>query len=795
MILLDFSQINEIIKNEKDIYEFTKKNQIELIMKQQREQEEKEKTENEKKDKKEKKEKKNKKEGLEGNAKIENVQKFNNKEIPELASKFRNFKYPVTAQGEKQQKIKIDKYNDEDEKFKAHHGTHYSTSSYVEYYLMRNEPFTTLIVELQNYTQEDPNRLLLRIKDTINIINSGYDNRELIPELFSKIDNLVNVNCGFLGIKKNKELVDDIDFNMEKSPLAIYNNITYDSKFMLLHKKLLNSDAIALNLNKWIDNIFGVMQLPPQKKMEKSINIFPKSTYEKYYNLEEKLEKLSKKYEGDSSKIIKKFVNKINVIISFGQCPHVVFSEEHKSRSLIKLNAANSEENENYGLQDNYQGTDFIDTYVLSQLKNDNSVNILNSQEKNQEKSQGNFQGIYFETNPQIEKEFILANTGELFIVDTNFYNYADPKKYNWNFININEPFIKLPPICLFKKIKIQNNNNFYIYNLKYAFSSFPSDNTNNNSSLYSLYANKIINANPKIFEGKSKKCKIITCRHIDNSFKLHFMTLSLKHKRLKEMETYSYICEDFVMCCKAISNNSFIVGLRNGKLIKANLYEFINNNIDDKNKKKSGHEYKVTIDKYITGHIGSINVLEIDERLGIVITGGDDNKILIRKLHDFELLTSIKFKPKFIITMAKVSENNLLYVICFNKILRKNIIFGYSLSGMKFAKSEYSLFSNLEFTPGGNIITLENNSKLGILYGYNLQKMNINEKDDDYQKLSKILESFNKNNDNIGWIQFDNFKKYYGTDRSIISFTKESNKKNNIIYQTLKVTNISYFE
>ena len=809
-ILLDFSQINEIIKNEKDIFEFKKKHKIEsLIKREKKEQEKKEKKENEKKGKKEKKEKetKNKKEASEEKVNIERVQKSNEK-LLELLKQFRDLKYPVTAQGDKQKQIKKEKYDDEEEKFKVHHGTHYSTGSYVEYYLMRNEPYTTLIVELQNYTQEDPNRLLLRIKDTINIINTGYDNRELIPELFSKIDYLVNVNCGFLGIKKNKELVDDIDFNMEKSPLTIYNNITYGSKFILLHKKILNSDAIALNLNNWIDNIFGVMQFPQQKRIkEKSLNIFPKSTYEQLNDLEEKLKKLSDKYKEDSSKLIKRFINKINVIISFGQCPHVVFHEEHKNRDLIKLTTTNSEEKENYGLQDDYQGTDFIDTYVLEQLKNDNSDNILKTH------------GIYFETNPQIEKEFILSSNSELIIVDTNFYNYNSPKKYGWNFIT---DIIKLPSICLFTNIQNEKNNNFYIYNLKYAFSSFPSDNMNNNinnnnitktsknktndknkindinnninKSSYYLYANKIINNIPKIFEEQTEKCKIITCRHIDNSFKLHFISLNTKRKKLLGIETYSYICEDFVMCCKAISNNSFIIALRNGKLIKANLYEFNNNNIDDKNKKKSGYEFEVTFDKYITGHIGSINVLEINERLGIVITGGDDNKIIIRKLYDFELLTTIKLKKKFIITMVKVSENNLLYVICFNKRKGKNIIFGYSLSGLKFAKSEYSLFTNLEFTPGGNIITLENNSKLKILYGYNLQEMNLNEKDNDYQKYIKMLQSFNNDNDNIGWIQFNDYKKYYGNERSIISFTKEINKKN-YIYQTLKVTNISYFE
>ena len=42
---------------------------------------------------------------------------------------------------------------------------------------MRNEPYTSLLIELQNYAQEDPNRLLLRLKDTISIINAGYDNR------------------------------------------------------------------------------------------------------------------------------------------------------------------------------------------------------------------------------------------------------------------------------------------------------------------------------------------------------------------------------------------------------------------------------------------------------------------------------------------------------------------------------------------------------------------------------------------------------------------------------------------
>ena len=247
-------------------------------------------------------------------------------------------------------------------------------------------------------------------------------------------------------------------------------------------------------------------------------------------------------------------------------------------------------------------------------------------------------------------------------------------------------------------------------------------------------------------------------------------------------------------MCCKALSHNSFIIGLRNGRLIRAIIHEFIDNNNDNKNNKKTGPKYDIIFDKYITGHLGSINVLEIDERLGIVITGGDDSKIFIRKLFDFELLTCIKLKPKFSIIMAKVSQNNLLYVICFNRNIGKSIIFGYTLSGLKFAKSNYSFYTNIEFTPSGNIISLENGAKLKLLYGYNLQKIEFDKKDKDFNLMDVILQNFNDLEDSVGWIQFNNFKKYYGIDRSIISFTKAQSKSPNI-FQTLKVTNISYFE
>ena len=135
--------------------------------------------------------------------------------------------------------------------------------------------------------------------------------------------------------------------------------------------------------------------------------------------------------------------------------------------------------------------------------------------------------------------------------------------------------------------------------------------------------------------------------------------------KKNKIIDTYSYICEDFVMCCKVISTNSFVIGLKNGKLIKV----LIKKNVHESNvkEKKSNNEakYKISFDNYIKGHEGSVNFIEIYEKLGIIITGGEDKKVYIRKLYDFELLTSITFKSKFIISLARVSPNNFVYILC----------------------------------------------------------------------------------------------------------------------------------
>ena len=185
--------------------------------------------------------------------------------------------------------------------------------------------------------------------------------------------------------------------------------------------------------------------------------------------------------------------------------------------------------------------------------------------------------------------------------------------------------------------------------------------------------------------------------------------------------------------------------------------------------------------------------MIEINKKYGIIITSGNDKKLCIRKLYDFELLTCIQLKPKFVIVMAKISPKNFLYILCCNKKKENEqyIIFGYTLSGLKFAKSAYSSYTNLDFTSNGNIISFnEKQNIIDILEAHNLNKININKDDKDYENYTQIQDKIKNSN----WIQYDDFQKYYGFERSCISFlTIDSPKK--CYFKTLKSTDISYFE
>ena len=280
-------------------------------------------------------------------------------------------------------------------------------------------------------------------------------------------------------------------------------------------------------------------------------------------------------------------------------------------------------------------------------------------------------------------------------------------------------------------------------------------DDLNNYHTFYYERINYLINKGKikaEIIKNNFDSFMMVTCRHIDLSFKIYYFD-KMNQKNKNKILIYSFICEDFVTCCCCLSSNSFIIGLNNGKLI----YYILNKN-------------DITLKKemYIQGHQGKINTMEIDIRLGVLITSGNDNYIFIRKLYDFELLLPIKIKDKYSILMTKISSHNFLYILCFNKINNKNIIFGYTLSGIKFAKSEYSLYDNINFDEEGNLITINNKNDIIFLSGSDLTKIN-NKKEG---KIKRIKRS--------NWIEVDSISEEKDEElNQVITFFENINGNN----------------
>jgi hypothetical protein len=181
------------------------------------------------------------------------------------------------------------------------------------------------------------------------------------------------------------------------------------------------------------------------------------------------------------------------------------------------------------------------------------------------------------------------------------------------------------------------------------------------------------------------------------------------KNTNSKIPKPISYICEDFVSSCCTISYCQFLIGLKNGKLIQ---FSF------DKN-------IKIKIERYIQCHHDRINSIEINKRLGLIITSGNDNLILIRKLYDFELLTAINLtycfanpiiseKCNIFPSLVKISELNLLYVVIYDLDSNTNFIRGYNLNGLFISQTDQVFFilgkqkliiNSISFTKNSNLI------------------------------------------------------------------------------------------
>ena len=108
---------------------------------------------------------------------------------------YRDLSHPMSVQNNKKKEASKKKYNECEEKFKYHFAIHYSTSAIICFYLMRLSPFTYNSIRLQSEKFDNPNRMFYSFQDLIEILvgdNPYYENRELIPEMYSLPECLTN---------------------------------------------------------------------------------------------------------------------------------------------------------------------------------------------------------------------------------------------------------------------------------------------------------------------------------------------------------------------------------------------------------------------------------------------------------------------------------------------------------------------------------------------------------------------------------------------------------------------------
>ena len=246
----------------------------------------------------------------------------------------RDMKYPVSVQSKEKREDCIKKYKIESEEggFQSHFNNHYSNPAYIYYYLMRLNPYLQGMIRLQNYQNENPNRIFLSFESLEVILSTAQDNRELIPDFFCYFDFLLNLNCNFLGEIQDDSINDDFKINVGETDKS--SAISPFVHNLFKEKKLLNSKEITLKIHDWVDIIFGKNQIPEDETdAAQSCNIFSKLSYEQKINFEKKLDKYNnmlKKGEIKEKRFYEKMRAKLDITINFGMTPKQILKETNK---------------------------------------------------------------------------------------------------------------------------------------------------------------------------------------------------------------------------------------------------------------------------------------------------------------------------------------------------------------------------------------------------------------------------------------------------------------------------------
>ena len=646
---------------------------------------------------------------------------LNKEQMPKL----RDLRYPISIKGKsigkeneemenlEEAKCYFDASYDENRKYPSHFRLHYSTSGYILSFMVRTSPYTEEQIRFQNNQFDSPSRQLNSIDEILIILSTSHDNRELIPEYFTTVEFLLNMNYVYFGYRLNdKVLINDV-FQQQKyfSSLAqymYYNRLVLNIKFDFNDVNKNWYKEGELKINEWINLIFGYKQWSAKPNRD-DLNLFGKYCYKQYINFENKLQKFKEK-EYDTSIIISKIETKKLRILNFGQCPEVLFNKNHKENFLPQSEKGDDKKDDLEALSESgVQNIFSFEKYEKEINKNFTIVNFWVTQTDNEDTNNDYIYFLVFE-----EK-----NQKELYI-----YIYKDENEERHKPLYI----IKIEEINLFsnktkveKKIKISKK----VVEERKNTKEDEQDNDINNkeekekkSKEYLNYYSYKLSPTNLIFDICCDKILyFFVGRNIDNSLKIYEIE---KESKKEGKLIYNISMDSFVSCVHKINKTNFFTGHKNGKI-----YEWKITYIIDKNKKIEKISNIEIIRDIIAHKESMVCCIYYIERHNVLLTSSNDGKLFIRKYYDFELLSTIKTKKNENIIKFVYTDYDNLYLLLSTKVKNqiKSYISVYTLNGLLLESSMPDYFIDIVPMKNGKIFCNTINSNKLVIFGFNEPK------------------------------------------------------------------------
>ena len=312
--------------------------------------------------------------------------------------------------------------NIEYEKIPYCFGSHFSNGAYVSHYLCRLFPYSSVMIEIQGSGFDCPERLFINFQNSFySAATEKSDLREIIPELFTIPELFLNINNFKLGklqsgntmnleTKNNENIIIDLDEGEKANQVeeVILPTWCKNNPYDFIEKNRILFESNNLNINPWIDLIFGYLQRGPEAQ---SIgNLYLPYAYDGVMNLRVKPEDIIND-RGENEFKMRFF--------EMGVHPTKVFDKKCK---INKNKVVNQIISSSYLIEDPEN--------ILFEIKLNNALNKI----------------IYFNSKN--------VNSEELFLIDKSFIEQKiiiqENKEYNNYFI---KDIIKYKELSIEKKM------------------------------------------------------------------------------------------------------------------------------------------------------------------------------------------------------------------------------------------------------------------------------------------------------------------------------------------------------